>query len=87
MSDKQGWVSIKERLPRKERRANGIEFPYSIDVLTIEITGSMAVAYFDFRSLDSGWQGYCEYCDNNNLEDVGVTHWQLLPDPPEVDDE
>ena len=72
MCIKCGWISVKDRLPKKHQQ---VLFLY----------GELIMLGHLVNRMDLGWdiKYYC-FVDDNNLsyEVKDVTHWMTLPEPP-----
>lgn len=62
------WIPVTERLPDKNKQW----------VLCLCVGGAMEVLRFDFQT----WEWDSQYPGRRYMESY-VTHWMLLPEPPE----
>lgn len=69
------WISVKDELPKV---LSGSVIPMSEKVLVFTTDGKISLERMFYNALWTG--GYYEIGEF-------VTHFMLLPDPPEVDDE
>lgn len=61
------WISVKDRLPKLEQY-----------VLAVDSFGEVDLLEFCMDEED----GHFYFIRSNKVEDVCVTHWQPLPEPP-----
>ena len=69
------WISVKDRLPEFDDPEDPI---FTIEVLVYDPRGEMGPCYTAFYSYQS--KRWVMFDDNWTQE---VTHWMLLPPPPE----
>lgn len=72
------WISVEERLPEdgdaylvvvKEKRKNKTDWDVHVDVA------------LNYRSyIDGYWDTFNDWCEG---QEVHISHWMPLPDPPE----
>ena len=75
------WISVKERMPEAEQEvlvyAVGYDFGFEGDTVMAITCPSM------HRDGSMYWRSPWQYFQS----DYKITHWMLMPDAPEVDDE
>ena len=69
------WISVKDRLPGFDKEVLLYTPSDGIRIGSLSLKDrTKYCANYSFKVWDHGWSGFDQY----------ITHWQLLPEPPEV---
>lgn len=80
MTNRQGWISVKERMPPLKEKV--LVWAVGKSKLTMGKTHCDVTFTAEEMGEVRWWECWMRF-----IEDWDITHWMPLPDAPEVDDE